>query len=79
MNRAVVLALQATEAGGIDSLESIPGLHKSFKILPLKSSEPQAHPRFRVTILIGPGHLLHSLNHHKWHKWFYAPLVRLSH
>ncbi len=31
-NRVVKLARLATKAGGIDSLESIPGLFKSFKI-----------------------------------------------
>ncbi len=31
-NRVVVPARQATQAGGIDTLESIPGLHKSLKI-----------------------------------------------
>jgi hypothetical protein len=30
-----LLARQATKAGGIHSLESIPGLHKRFKIRPL--------------------------------------------
>jgi hypothetical protein len=33
-NRVLVRARQATEAGGIDSLESISGLHKSLKISP---------------------------------------------
>ncbi len=32
MNRVNVPARQATEAGGIHSLESIPGLHKRLKI-----------------------------------------------
>jgi hypothetical protein len=36
-NRVVVPARQATKAGGIDSLESIPGLLKSSKILVLDS------------------------------------------
>jgi hypothetical protein len=36
-NRVVVPARQATSCGGIDSLESIPGLLKSLKILPLPS------------------------------------------
>ncbi len=36
-NRVVVPARQATKAGGIVSLESIPGLHKSLKI---RAQEP---------------------------------------
>jgi hypothetical protein len=35
MNRVIVPARQATQAGGIDSLESIPGLHKRLQIWPL--------------------------------------------
>ena len=31
-NRVIVLARQATKTGGIDPLESIPGLHKRLKI-----------------------------------------------
>jgi hypothetical protein len=33
---------QATRPGGIDSLESIPGLHKRFKIRAQIDLEPQA-------------------------------------
>jgi hypothetical protein len=36
MNRFIVPARQATEAGGIHSLESIPGIHKCLKIRALK-------------------------------------------
>jgi hypothetical protein len=32
MNRVIVQVREATEAGGIKSLESIPGLRKSLKI-----------------------------------------------
>jgi hypothetical protein len=32
MNRVIVPVRQATQAGGIHSLESIPGLHKRLKI-----------------------------------------------
>jgi hypothetical protein len=34
-NRVVVPARQATQAGGLDTLESIPGFFKSLKIAPL--------------------------------------------
>jgi hypothetical protein len=36
-NRFIVLARPTTEAGGLDSLESIPGLHRSLKIRALLS------------------------------------------
>jgi hypothetical protein len=54
-NRAAVPARQATQAGGIDFLESIPGLLKSFKISSLSH---------QTTIMSGKK-LPRLLNHQK--------------
>jgi hypothetical protein len=39
MNRVIVPARQASKAGGINSLESIPGVHKRLKIRALQEAE----------------------------------------
>ncbi len=48
MNRVIVPARQATWAGGIFSLESIPGLHKRLKIRALVSRDPWCRTRASV-------------------------------
>ena len=45
-NSVVVPARQATQAGGIDSLESIPGLLKSLKIRALRNKLEKADKEF---------------------------------
>jgi hypothetical protein len=48
MNRVIVPARQATLAGGIHSLESIPGFHKRLKIRVLVCRDPWCRTRASV-------------------------------
>jgi hypothetical protein len=57
MNRVIVPARQATEAGGIHSLESIPGPHKHLKIRALLTDhltpQPISAGKFRASRVTG--------------------------